>query len=255
VDEGFTAFDRTLADFPTATMVYGRLNITEDDFLDDIIMVSYAPAEGEIPKLVPRQAPGLRRTIFRGSAESDYGKRLRWTAETLLLPHVSREFYSRNELLYEGVEVYQNRSAATTDILHEYFVSQENVSRFLAELRRIVPAYDGNLLNVTVRHVEHDSDTFLRYADRPMFAFVMLFVQSRDAPGETAMESMTQELIEAALACGGRYYLPYRLHATPELFDRAYPQARTFFERKRHYDPDEVFRNTFYDKYGRESVD
>ena len=61
---------------------------------------------------------------------------------------------------------------------------------------------------------------------------------------------MTQELIDAALTAGGRYYLPYRLHATPEQFRRAYPQADEFFELKRVHDPDELFQNQFYLKYG-----
>ena len=106
-------------------------------------------------------------------------------------------------------------------------------------------------MNVTVRNVLTDRDVFLRYADRGVFAFVMLFSQPRTPGGEAGMEAMTQELIEAALRCGGRYYLPYRLHATPEQFARAYPQGRDFFARKRHYDPDELFQNQFYRKYGR----
>ncbi len=44
---------------------------------------------------------------------------------------------------------------------------------------------------------------------------------------------------------GGTYYLPYCLHASPEQFARAYPQGREFFERKRAYDPDELFHNEF----------
>jgi FAD/FMN-containing dehydrogenase len=250
VDEAFSAFDQARAAEPEATMLYGRLNIVRERFLEDIVMVWYAPEDGEVPVLAPRQAPGLRRTIFRGS-DDDYGKRLRWRAETLLLPHVSRESYSRNELLYEGVEVYQNRSAATTDILHEYFVPQKDVWRFLAELRRIVPKYDGNLLNVTVRQMETDRDTFLRYADRTMFAFVMLFIQDRTDEGEEAMRSMTREMIDAAILCDGRYYLPYRLHATPEQFEAAYPMADAFWTRKRRFDPGEVFQNVFYQTYGK----
>jgi len=62
---------------------------------------------------------------------------------------------------------------------------------------------------------------------------------------------MTQELIDAALDCGGRYYLPYRLHATNAQFEKAYPQARNWFERKRYYDPDGVFQNQLYAKYGK----
>jgi hypothetical protein len=40
------------------------------------------------------------------------------------------------------------------------------------------------------------------------------------------------------------------LHATPAQFEKAYPQARRFFERKRAFDPDERFQNQFYKTYG-----
>jgi len=42
--------------------------------------------------------------------------------------------------------------------------------------------------------------------------------------------------------------LPYRLHATLEQFAAAYSQAKTFFELKRTYGPDELFQNEFYRK-------
>jgi FAD/FMN-containing dehydrogenase len=64
------------------------------------------------------------------------------------------------------------------------------------------------------------------------------------------MESMTQSMINAAIKCGGRYYLPYRLHATRAQFELAYPQARSFIELKRKYDPTLLFQNQFYEKYG-----
>ena len=80
----------------------------------------------------------------------------------------------------------------------------------------------------------------------------MLFNQKKTPQGEAAMAAMTQALIEAALSLQGRYYLPYRLHATPEQFHRAYPQARRLFELKRQHDPGELFQNRFYVKYGRE---
>ena len=44
--------------------------------------------------------------------------------------------------------------------------------------------------------------------------------------------------------------MPYRLHATPAEFARAYPQGAEFFAQKRKYDPDGVFQNKFYLKYG-----
>ncbi|MBA2364280.1 MAG: hypothetical protein H0V86_12205 [Chloroflexia bacterium] len=66
-----------------------------------------------------------------------------------------------------------------------------------------------------------------------------------------AAVSTTRPHKAAALQEGGTYYLPYRLHASPEQFARAYPQGREFFARKRAYDPDELFQNEFYRTYGR----
>jgi len=65
------------------------------------------------------------------------------------------------------------------------------------------------------------------------------------------MTKLTQEIIAAALRHDGRYYLPYRLHATKEQFNEAYPQAEDFFKMKRKYDSDELFQNEFYRKYGK----
>jgi FAD/FMN-containing dehydrogenase len=120
---------------------------------------------------------------------------------------------------------------------------------FLRRVREVVPRHGGDLLNVTIRNVYRDDDTFLRYADRDMFAPVMLFNQPRTAAGESTMQELTRDLIDAARDCNGRYYLPYRLHATEQQFQQAYPQAARFFELKRHYDPDEIFQNQFYLRY------
>ena len=122
--------------------------------------------------------------------------------------------------------------------------------KFVSAMRDILREHEPNLLNVTVRSVERDEDTFLRYADQQMIAFVMLYVQQRTDAGERAMESLTHELIDAALENKGRYYLPYRLHATQKQFHRAYPKASEFFTLKRKYDPQELFQNQFYLKYG-----
>src|SRR6185369_16399200 len=102
-----------------------------------------------------------------------------------------------------------------------------------------------------VRDLKEDKDTFLRYADQDMFAFVMLFNQERSPAADEQMRLFTTEMIDAALASGGRYYLPYRLHATREQFARAYPRAAQFFAKKRQYDPEELFRNQFWERYGK----
>ena len=60
----------------------------------------------------------------------------------------------------------------------------------------------------------------------------MLFTQERSAAGERRMRDLTRDLVDAALAVRGTYYLPYRLHATSDQFRRAYPMADRFFALK-----------------------
>ena len=161
-----------------------------------------------------------------GSAEA---KEIRWHAEKTFGEQVASRYVSRNQLLNEGAGNYQEHNADRTDILHEYFIPPDRVAAFLERARSIIPSHDGDLLNVTVRNVLKDEVTFMRYADQDMFAFVMLFNQPRTQDGEDRMAAMTRELIDAAIACGGRYYLPYRLHATEDQFFRAYPQRDCVF--------------------------
>ena len=236
-------------------MVYGRLCVVpgEKTFLREAILTVWrrSPCKREeIPLLSDAGYSTLRREIYRGQIGSDAGKQLRWRAEKSLGEQFFSKYFSRNQLLNEGAEVYQEQNADRTDILHEYFIPPGQFTPFLERARAIIPKHRGDLLNVTVRNVKQDNDTFLRYADQDMFTFVMLFNQARTQDDDQRMEEMTRELIDAALACGGRYYLPYRLHATKAQFEKAYPQARGLFERKRYYDPDDIFQNQFYAKYG-----
>jgi decaprenylphospho-beta-D-ribofuranose 2-oxidase len=70
------------------------------------------------------------------------------------------------------------------------------------------------------------------------------------AEGQARAERVTRQLVDAALEYGGTYYLTYQLYPTPEQLHRAYPNAGRAFARKRFYDPDELFSNRFYQRYG-----
>jgi FAD/FMN-containing dehydrogenase len=236
-------------------MVYGRLCVVprEMTFLREALLTVFRRApckKGEIPALAAPQLSALRRAVYRAQLGSDVGKRLRWQAEKVFGEQISKTYVSRNQLLDEGAGVYQEKNADRSDILHEYFIPTSQVPAFLERAREIIPRHDVDLLNVTIRNVRGDQDAFLRYADQDMFAFVMLFNQARTPEADNQMEALTTELIEAALSCGGRYYLPYRLHATKDQFARAYPQAAEFFARKRQFDPTGLFENQFSIKYG-----
>jgi FAD/FMN-containing dehydrogenase len=249
---------KTLAEKTSDTngvaMVYGRLRVTRENFLQDGIINIFhrLPATNLLASaLHPPKEAGLQRAIFRGGVGSDYGKELRWDAEKYFSGDLSGEVFERNSILYVPSDWFSDHSTNSTDILMECFVPPEQFEPLLVELRKIIPENQADLLNVTVRDINRDDDSFLRYADKNMISLVMLFSQTRNAMGEEKMSKLTQDIVAAALRHDGRYYLPYRLHATPEQFNAAYPQAKKFFELKRKYDPDELFQNEFYLKYGK----
>jgi FAD/FMN-containing dehydrogenase len=234
----------------TSPMTYGRLDVSRDAFFEDALLVSYAPEEGEVP---PLEGSGwlsrASRPIFRAQVGSDLVRRGRWWMETALGPRLAGAA-SRSSLLNEPVVTLDDRDPTRTDILHEYFVPPSRYGEFLDAARDIIRGSYQELLNITIRWVERDADSLLSYApDGPRIASVLLFSQEMTPRAEADMARMTRALIDAALAAGGTYYLPYRPHATPEQFRRAYPRWEEFVALKRELDPDLRLRNGFWDNY------
>lgn len=231
-------------------MAYGRISVEPDTFLRQSIVTTFVREPGPIPPLRAASPNRLERIVFRGTVTSDYGKQLRWQLERGVAPLLEPSSVSRNELLNGDIEVYLDHGPDSTDILHEYFVPEGKLSAFIDKVRPILITEKAELLNVTVRDVLADQTTALPYARQHVFAIVMFFHQERTRAGDVAMERLTQKLIDQALSAGGTYYLPYRLHATKEQFRRAYPMAGDFLREKRRLDPEELFRNEWFERYG-----
>jgi FAD/FMN-containing dehydrogenase len=238
-------------------LAYGRLSVARGSILEQAVLVSFVRTT--IPRevrdtLVPSEPGSLKRLVLRGGVGSDYGKDLRWTLEKLVGEQHGGPF-SRNQILNEPSSWFSNRDPASTEVLQEYFVPKERFAEFVDGARAVLLRHPTDLLNVTVRDLEPDRDTVLRYARASMFSLVFLFHQRRTEDADRATAACERDLIEVALACGGTYYLPYRPHATREQFARAYPMARAFMEAKLRHDAHETFSNEFYRRYGPGGLD
>lgn len=137
-----------------------------------------------------------------------------------------------------------------TYVLQEYFVPVARFDEFVPKMRAILKAHDVNVINVSIRHAQSDPGTLMRWAPEEVFSFVIYYKQSTTAAATRRVGEWTRELVDAALSVGGRYYLPYQLHATQAQFDRAYPGAKEFLALKRRVDPTNKCRNKLWDKYG-----
>jgi len=236
-------------------LVYGRLSVAPGSFLKEAMLTRYIRIAKPVPSFAvdgykPDPFFKFKRLVFLAGVGNGFGKEVRWTLEKSLGGESAGEA-TRNRILDDPIDLFENHDSIRTQLLHEYFVPRDSLEPFLARARSIIPAHSGDLLNVTIRSLSADSDSYLTYARENIFSLVMLFSQPVTAQADSSMRHMTVDLIDAVLAVRGTYYLPYRLHATREQFRRAYPMADSFFALKKKFDPDEIFQNQFYREYAR----
>jgi len=242
-------------------LAYGRISVAPGPwFLHDARIVRFVRTRDEAAATsntvrenggelgTPDTEIAVARAVFRASVGNRFGKLGRWAIEKV--HGQTHRTVSRNSILRTPSTWFANRDPAAVEILHEYFIPPNRLAEFLDRVRPILRQRDGvDLLNVTVRKVKEDRLTTLRYARADVFGLVMLFHYQATSEADDVMGLKTRKLIDAALDCGGTYYLPYRRHATVDQFRRAYPDWASFTRVKDEQDPKGVFQNAFYSTY------
>lgn len=244
-------YKKFVSDNPKVKLVFGRLRISNKQFLEEATLNYFEKVDVKVLPLSEygQKTKNTKRIVFRSSVNSEYGKRLRWDLETGMNKVSKNETYSRNNLLNDNVTLIENKDTSSTDILHEYFIPERHFTEYINELKTVLPNQHIDLLNITIRGVYKDNDSYLRYAKENVFGFVFLFNQTKNKKNEEEMKKLTQQLVKIAIKYEGTYYLPYRLHIDKETFRIAYPQGEDFFKLKLKYDPTEIFKNKFYEHY------
>jgi FAD/FMN-containing dehydrogenase len=242
-------YKKYVSDNPNVNLIFGRLRISDKHFLEEATLNFFEKVDAKIPVLQKGKSTETQRLVFRGSVNSEYGKRLRWDLETGMNKVSKNEIYSRNELLNDHVSLIENRDTSSTDLLHEYFIPERNFTQFINDIKPILKNSKIDLLNITIRGVKQDNDSYLTYARENVFGFVLLFNQLKTEEQENEMKILTNKLVDIALKNEGTFYLPYRLHIDKDKMRKSYPNADKFFELKLKYDPNEIFNNKFYEHY------
>ncbi|GHB98836.1 FAD-binding protein [Thermomonas carbonis] len=241
--------ERVLAD---RDAVLHNADMAPPDF-DGTVTVTWRRSDDPptaVERLVPRGADYSRQqTLIWATSELPGGDGIR-----------DRELTQR--LLSERIVAWRNHEASldiasleprtrrfSTYLLQEYFIPVPAFLDFAREMTRILRRHDVNALNVSIRHSPADRDSLLRWAPVDVFSFVLYHKQRNTRAADRRAGEWTRLLVDAALDCGGRHYLPYRLHATPTQFLRAYPEARAFAALKHRVDPANRFRNALWDRY------
>jgi len=184
------------------------------------------------------------------SRYNDWGKKRFWETQKAYTANIDGNFVSRNNVMRSDSAFMDYSNPTKTEVLQEYFVPIDQFADYIDDLRRTLSdEKDFNLLNITIRYVEHNDESLMSYAKDDMFALVMLINQGTDDESKANTGRVIRNMIDVTLEHNGSYYLPYYGYPTKTQLFEAYPRTEEFFRLKKKYDPDNRFMNLFYEEY------
>jgi FAD/FMN-containing dehydrogenase len=136
-----------------------------------------------------------------------------------------------------------------TEMITEIYVPRQSLVSFMEDARRLLREVNANLIYGTIRLIEKDEESFLRWA-RDSFACVIFNLHvTHDARGIADAERAFRGLIDLGIRHRGSYYLTYHRWATKQQVEACYPQFAEFLALKLKYDPLEMFQSDWYRHY------
>ncbi len=247
-------FREEVLDNQQAKMHLARISTAPDSFLTEMYVTNYelASEEGSLQEhdeLRKERMTGISKFALGMARNFDWAKDVFWNLQKQYFLKANGGLISRNNVMRSESEFLEYEAENDNDVLQEYFVPVDKFADYIDDLRDVLTEEELNLLNITVRYVNHEEGPVLSYSDEEMFALVLLINQGLSEKEQKKTREIVRKMIDVTLAHDGRYYLPYMPYPTKEQMKRAYPRSEEFFEKKKQYDPDERFINFFYEEY------
>jgi hypothetical protein len=133
-----------------------------------------------------------------------------------------------------------------SEMITEIYVPRNSLVAFMEEARKELRAQKANLIYGTVRLIQQDDESFLRWAAQSWACVIFNLHISHDQKGiETAARAF-RVLIDLGIGHNGSYYLTYHRWATSRQLQTCYPQMREFLTCKLRYDSGETFQSDWY---------
>lgn len=221
---------------------------------DTLRAVSWVESERELTepaRLIPRgDVYTWTPRLINGSVSFPFGLALRKHVLEPIFYASAAVTFRNHEASYDIAEIEPESRADSTFVLREYFIPAEKFLAFVPKMRDIFSKHEVPVVNVSVRHASEDPGTLLAWARGETFAFVVYYEQGTSKEAIAQVGEWSRELVDAVLAVGGTYYLPYQNHATLAQFKRAYPRSEEYFALKRKVDPALRFQNSLFYSYG-----
>lgn len=188
----------------------------------------------------------------RLSGVVSWGNSGKWIREYTIdplfyLPKIVR--WRNKEASYDVRELEPSSRKKETYVLQEYFIPVENIKSFIPKMSLVFQKNKVNVINVSLRHALPDNESYLSWANKEVFAFVIYYKQKTNQEAKDKVRKWTLEMTDAILSEKGTWYLPYQPHATIKQFKKGYPNSGKYFDLKNKLDPNQRFTNKLLDKY------
>ena len=148
---------------------------------------------------------------------------------------------------HDRIDAALGSACRCSEMISELYVPHERLIDFLHAAARMLAGRQADVIYGTIRLIRKDSETFLPWARQDQ-ACVIFNLHVRHTPqGIEHAQGSFRGLIDLALERSGSFFLTYHRWASREQILAAYPQAPSFLERKRAFDPAGTFRSDWHD--------
>lgn len=134
-------------------------------------------------------------------------------------------------------------------MITEIYVPRQSLVSFMEDARVVLRELKANVIYGTVRLIEKDEESFLRWAKERYASVIFNLHTVHDREGIESSARAFRALIDLGIRYNGSYYLTYHRYATRQQVEACYPQFPEFLALKLKYDPDEVFQSNWYRHY------
>ena len=232
-----------------------RLSLDPKHLLQSGVAVSYVETEkkpSSSPYLKIEAPSGTRfnRVMINLARRLGFVRKMYWEMERKRLVANTSTPMTVNEIMQPPINAMFNPAVSESEWLQEYFLPEESLAAFLADLGELLTQNQVVLLNASVRFVKQNNKSPLSYAlsgDR--YAVVLCFNQSLNEQALIQAQKWLRQSQALVIQHGGSYYLPYQHVSSPEDFCASYPRAAEALAKKTEVDPMTRFTSGFYQKY------
>jgi FAD/FMN-containing dehydrogenase len=150
---------------------------------------------------------------------------------------------------HEDLDRKLGATVKATEMITEIYVPRQSLANFMEAAHVELRKQNANVIYGTVRLIETDDESFLRWAREPYACVIFNLHVTHDQAGLENAANAFRGLIDLGISFGGSYYLTYHRFARKGQVEACYPRFREFLAMKLKYDPTEVFQSDWYRHY------